>query len=411
MSGVSTLQDGASEHGKAPLAAIAATALVTLVDGFDAFSLSLMAAPLSADLNIPTAALGSIFASGMGGMILGGFGGGALADRFGRAKILMVALTLFGLAGLTMPFVTDATEVIVNRAIAGVGLGAAAPIGIALLGNSSGERPPSPLLMAMVWSCIGIGGVLASAFSYLITPSLGWEAIFVVGGILPLPIGLIAWFTYRHDDQKNIRANGSTAAKPSIRELFAPGFAGQTVAIAAMFLFGYISSSIVVNWLPTILHNRNASDLLISVSFALVSICGFLGSFVLGTFAKRFGIARTLFFSWGAAGICGFLSMAPALANVQLALVALTSQLLAVGSQSVSVALTTQTYRSTGLSSTAVGMMTSMGRIGQFSSLGLSGVLLAAGMPDTGVFALAGVSAAVAAGIALIIRRQTSPVR
>lgn len=60
-------------------------------------------------------------------MIFGAFAGGALADKRGRLRLLLAAPGLFGIAALTMALVSNTGEILINRLIAGIGLGAAAP--------------------------------------------------------------------------------------------------------------------------------------------------------------------------------------------------------------------------------------------------------------------------------------------
>ena len=117
--------------------------------------------------------MGTTFASAMGGMIIGAIVGGALADRVGRVRILIGSLALFGAAALFMPLANDAVQVSLNRLIAGIGLGAAAPIAVGLL-NRTGRRPPSELIIAAVVAGIPIGGSLAALFNYAFVSAWGW---------------------------------------------------------------------------------------------------------------------------------------------------------------------------------------------------------------------------------------------
>src|SRR5215469_2513388 len=184
-----------------PVAPIALAAAITILDGFDAFSFSLMAPQIGATLRIPTASLGVIFASVMAGMILGAIAGGALADRLGHLRVLYVALALFGASALALSLVsstglTGVDVISLNRLISGMGLGAAAPIAVGLL-NQSSERPPSELIIALVWAGIPLGGTLAALYKYAFVPVGAWRSIFVLGGILPLFVGLFAYRIFR----------------------------------------------------------------------------------------------------------------------------------------------------------------------------------------------------------------------
>ena len=115
--------------------------------------------------------------------------------------------------------------------------------------------------------------------------------------------------------------------------------------------------------------------------------------------------------AWAAASLCGLGAGIPTLGDVSVALLAIGGATLAAGSQALSVAFANAMHRARGLEATSVGLMTSMGRIGQFASLSLSGLLIRLGVPEPGLFAFAGASACIAAMIALLVTRHTTEPR
>lgn len=373
---------------------IAAAATVTVLDGFDAFSLSLMMPAVARDLHIQTTALGPIFASAMGGMILGAFAGGALADKIGRVPALLLALLLFGGAALTMPFVAHPGEIIANRLIAGIGLGAAAPIAVALL-NQGHERPPSAFVISLVWVGIGMGGMVAALFNYLFAARYGWRLIFVVGGAAALPAAAcVAWsFRGLHKPSRDL----GTGGRARLYDLFADGMAWRTIGVAGMFFFGFITTSIIVNWLPTILSHRAASPLTISVSFAGVNGGAVVVTAWLGWLASRgsAGVVRTL--AWGAAAVCGAAITLAASSTAAIAILAVTGAMIGAGGQALSIALANDLHRARGLQSSSIGFMAGSGRLGQFCALGISSTVVGWTGRETMVFGLAAFTAAIAA--------------
>lgn len=386
-----------------PTARIAAAASITTLDGFDAFSLSLMTPLFSRALHIDGAWLGPIFASATGGMIVGAFVGGALADTLGRLRALMITFALFGIAALTMPFVEGATDVIINRFVAGVGLGGAAPIAVALL-NREGEKPPTEFVVSLVWVGIGVGGTLAALFNYLFVAEHGWKLMFLVGGIAPIPVAAFAYAAFRSPTPRQIAA--TRPKRPSIAGIFLDGQWRSTLTVAAMFFLGFITTSIVVSWLPTILTNRGASALTIAVSFAGINGGAILTTVLFGMLAARGapGLVRTC--AWTGAGICGVGAAAMTVDADMLALMATLAAMVGAGGQALSVGLANALHRSRGLQSTSVGFMAASGRLGQFCALGLSSALVAATGHETAVFVLAGVTACAAALLSAFIARK-----
>lgn len=378
---------------------VCAALFITVLDGFDAFSLSLAGPRIAEDLGVPTAALGGIFASAMGGMIIGAFGGGALADKFGRLRVMLLSLAVFGGAALLMPWVTTGTGLMINRAAAGVGLGAAAPIAVALL-NRASSKPPSDLMIAIVWAGIAAGGIVAALYDYLLIPSLGWRSIFIAGGILPIPAGILAYAVFHRHEARS--GSSPTERRTRISRLLSRSRAAETTITAVMFLFGYVNSSVVVNWLPTILDHSGASPSMISAAFGAVNVGAVVGMVGLAVLSSRLQSAWTLVFAWGCAGALALVASLPGITAAVMALLAIGSYTVAAGAQALSVAFANRLHRDVGLESSTVGLMVSAGRIGQFAGLSVSGLLLAVNMPERGVFAMAGICACVAAGIALL---------
>lgn len=377
--------------------AIAAAAIVTVLDGFDALSMSLAAPKLASELGVAPSALGLIFASTLGGMIVGAFAGGALAEKVGRVRVLVGALLLFGLAALTMAIVTSAGEIVLNRVVAGIGLGAAAPLAVALL-NRSGRVPPSDFTVSLVWAGIAVGGILAALFNYLVIPVFGWRSIFITGGLLPLPAALLVVLVFRADARDPI---GATPRRPVLSDLFTAGAAGATFATALMFFLGYVTTSVINNWLPTILTHGKASASLVSLAFAGINIGSAVSTLALGYLSSRARMPYLLAAAWALTGGCVAAAALPSIGLEAVSLFAIGGATLGAGTQALSVAVANRLHRSRGLESATVGLMVSAGRIGQFSALSLSGVLVGHGLPERSLFAFAGLSAVLAAGVAL----------
>lgn len=380
-------------------AIVATAAAVTTLDGFDAMSLSLMAPQIIRDLGIPTASLGPIFGSVFIGLLVGALVGGATADRLGHVRTLVGSLVLFGCAALAMPLMHTANAILVNRVIAGIGLGAAAPIAVALMASFPFLRI-STFAIASVWAGIALGGVLAAAFNYLVVPTLGWQSLFIAGGLLPIPVAVAIIGVFRgHGIKKSLER------RPGIAALFQRGLAARSAVTAAMFFFGYVVTSMLVSWLPTVLNHRGASALLVSSAFISINIGSTLGAVGLGFLAQRFAARSMLSIAWALAGLC-LLGMAMSAFGVgALALLAAAGGTVAAGGQALSVALASRLYPGGGLEATSIGLMVGFGRLGQIIALNLSGSVLAHGVAEQGIFAIAAVSASVAAICAVFLVR------
>ena len=114
---------------------------------------------------------------------------GRLADVYGRRRPYLVAICLFLLGSMLCGISTSMTQLILFRALQGIGAGGLLPLGMVILGDmfSLAERARAQALFAGVWGVASIAGPLVGA---LLTESASWRWIFFMN----LPFGAAAAF-------------------------------------------------------------------------------------------------------------------------------------------------------------------------------------------------------------------------
>jgi MFS transporter, DHA2 family, multidrug resistance protein len=168
--------------------AVGALVLASLVVGFDVTILSLALPAMAGDLGANNVQLQwfvtsytLVFAAGM-------IPAGVLGDRYGRKKVLLVALVIFGLASLACAYSTSSGTFIAARAVLGLGAALIMPTTLSLLPVmfSDEERPKA------------IGAVAGAAMlAYPLGPILGgyllnhfwWGAVFLIN----VPVVILAF--------------------------------------------------------------------------------------------------------------------------------------------------------------------------------------------------------------------------
>jgi AAHS family benzoate transporter-like MFS transporter len=170
--------------------ALGVIALCWLIVVFDGYDLIVYGATIPALLDepgwslTPTAA-GRIGSLAFAGMLIGALAGGAIADRFGRRRTIIVSVIWFstftGLCGWSSgPEAFGAL-----RFVGGLGLGALVPSANALTAEFVGDRWRSVVSTAMM-SGVPIGGSIAAVVALDAIPAFGWESLYFLGfsGIL-----------------------------------------------------------------------------------------------------------------------------------------------------------------------------------------------------------------------------------
>ena len=129
---------------------------------------------------------------------------GALADRFGRKRILLIGLALFTIASGVCGAAN--TSLMLNTARVFQGAGAALQLSAALAILAHGFHGAARAKAFAFWgSVIGIATTLGPVVGGLITQSLGWQWAFYIN--IPIGLLLIALVQYAVTDSKDPHAN------------------------------------------------------------------------------------------------------------------------------------------------------------------------------------------------------------
>jgi MFS transporter, putative metabolite:H+ symporter len=123
------------------------------------------------------------------GMVIGTWLAGVLGDRFGRRFSYQFNLLLFGLASLAGALAPSMTWLIVARLFMGIGLGAEIVVGYVTLAEFVPPKMRGRWLSGLA-IVTNSALFISSLVGYLIIPSLGWRAMFVIAGIG----ALIVWY-------------------------------------------------------------------------------------------------------------------------------------------------------------------------------------------------------------------------
>jgi EmrB/QacA subfamily drug resistance transporter len=170
--------------------ALGALALATLAVGLDGTVLSVALPTLARDLNAATADLQWFTTAYLLVLAAGLLPAGMLGDRFGRKRLLLVALVLFGAASVACAFATSTGQLIAARAALGLGAAVIMPLSAAVLTVLFDEQERPRALT--VW-------VTASALGIPLGPLVGgwlldhywWGSVFLINVPMVL-IGLFA---------------------------------------------------------------------------------------------------------------------------------------------------------------------------------------------------------------------------
>ncbi|MDQ6788109.1 MAG: MFS transporter [Acidobacteriota bacterium] len=255
---------------------------------------------------------------------------GKLSDLYGRRVLYQIGIAVFLLGSVLSGMSASMTQLIIFRAVQGLGAGALVPLGMTIIGDifTLKERAKMQAYFSGVWGLSSVVGPIVGGF---ITDQLSWRWVFYIN----LPIGLAAAFIMgialkepKHTERPAIDYAGATLLMASITLMMLALVEGGTT-IETLFApenLIFIGGSVILILLFVIVERRAADPIIpfhlfqnrtVSVSvgagflagvamFGVISFVPLFAQGALGSSATEAGSLLTpLMLSWVSMSVVG----------------------------------------------------------------------------------------------------------
>jgi AAHS family 4-hydroxybenzoate transporter-like MFS transporter len=378
------------------LGLLAGCLLLTMIDGFDTQSIGFVGPAIIRAWHLSPASLGPIFSAGLFGALVGAVGCGRLGDRFGRLRMLAFSVLLFAAGMMATAWAGSAPGLVVLRFLTGIGLGGALPNLLALAAGQAPARFRATSLSAVLIG-IPLGASIGGFSSVALIEARGWQAVFVMGGLVPLPILLMVWALASYPVPLKIDVPSSASAAPSgFAAVLAPRYRAGTLLLWSVTCCCAMLTYTLASWLPTLLTERGFAMREAVLATGLLNLGAVLGGAGCGRLSDLRGPYPVIAAAYvlGAAAIA-MIGVATGFGFGPVLVAIFTAAVLALGGQTGVGVLSTVFYDAP-LRATGVGLALGFGRVGAALGPLLIGMLLAAGTRITTLFLIGG-------GVALLI--------
>ncbi len=101
---------------------------------------------------------------------------GRIADLYGRKKLFLIGLTLFGAASLLATLAWDPASFLAGRALQGLGAAVIVPTGMSLLTTTFPEGPLRDKAIGISGTLLSLGFTIGMVLGGVMTDTLGWRS-------------------------------------------------------------------------------------------------------------------------------------------------------------------------------------------------------------------------------------------
>jgi MFS transporter, AAHS family, benzoate transport protein len=353
------------------------------LDGFDLVVIGAVIPVLleSGDLGFTPAAATTAATIGLVGVGIGAVAIGPLTDRFGRRLSLISCVTLFSVLTLAIPLAQDVTQFTTLRFLAGLGLGACLPTALAYMSEHAATGRGGSAVTRMMTG-YHVGAVLTALLALILIEPLGWQSMFVVGGLAGLATVPFLWAKLPESEAYLTavgRRDNGAPAKVHSTDVVKGRYLRVSIGLCVASFMGLLLVYGLNTWLPTIMGEAGYS-INAGVGLLLVLNLGaVIGLLVAGSISDARGNKPTVLLWFGLAAF--FLAvLSIKMDSTVLVYAAVTLAGIFVFSAQVLVYAFVGHLYPPEIRGTALGMAAGVGRVGAIVGPTIGGALLTAGI-------------------------------
>lgn len=388
--GPQPVQAPSRQHGSwtgLQLLVVALCVAVNMLDGMDVLAMSYVAPTLQAEWHMGSERMGLIFSAAIAGMALGSLVIAPLADRYGRRPLVLASLALSSCAMLLSGLADNAAQLMVLRALVGIGIGSVLPTMAALVAEYAPEANRT-FSVCLLYAGYPLGAMLAGFVGTWAIPLHGWRAMLVGVGAVSLATCPLLWALLPESTQyqrlrgMDLPGASGTASEPGpwqgetgIRGLFSEGRAPGTLLLWSATISGFMALWFVISWTPKLAQIAGLDGAQGILAGTLFNVGALLGTIALGWLSRKLPLHRLIALFLLPAALAMTALGALRMPAMSFLVTVLAMGILLQGGFNGIYPLAARLYPAA-VRSTGIGWATGMGRIGAVVGPALGGMLI-----------------------------------
>ena len=355
---------------------------VAFFEGFDLQAPGIAAKGIAETFALDQVQMGYVFSLGVFGMLFGAFFGGRVADFLGQKKVLMLSIAIFGLF-MSLTAIAPSMEILyAARFFTGLGLGAAMPTMISVVGDEATEANRGKL-NSLMYCGLPVGAIFVAGLAILFK-DISWHTLFLIGGLTPLVLLPFMAIILKDKPKKVAVEQAADEAVPGMVEvLFKKQQYKYTMPLWVGFFFTLMINYILISWLPNLLMEQGLEKPQAFMVMLVFQVGAVIGTLALGYLLDRLKLWQMAVIIYSGLFIALVLLFTSSSIPV-LVLAGFMGGIFSTGGQSILYGISPIFYSGTG-KVTGVGSAISLGRLGAMTGPLLTGKILAIGLGTTGI--------------------------
>lgn len=267
-----------------------------ILDGMDYMIYPLVIGTIIAQWQVPAATAGFAVTATLLASAVGGWLAGILADRVGRVRTLQITVIWFSVFSLLCALAQSFDQLIVCRALLGLGFGGEWTAGAVLIGETIRPQFRGRAVgsvqsgWALGW---GAAVLLQAVFYTMLPPEEAWRWMFAFGALPAVAVAFLRRFV--PEPAVAVRTLQSAAVKAPFWAIFQPPVLKATIITALIGTGAQGGYYAITTWVPLFLKTERHISIIGSTLYLAVLISGSFAGYLTGAWlSDRIG-RRNLF--------------------------------------------------------------------------------------------------------------------
>jgi AAHS family 4-hydroxybenzoate transporter-like MFS transporter len=262
--------------------------VLNMIDGMDLLVLTYIAPALQRLWQVSPAQLSIVFSAGLAGMAVGGLGLAPMADRFGRKRMIIVAIALMAVAMYVSSYSTSVAMLAGIRFFVGIGIGTVLAC-IAAIAARIAPAKHRNFAVGVLQAGYPIGAMLTGFVAVWALPRFGWQNVLI--GTAAVSLLFVPVVAAILPEAQPATAGGARPAAP-LRETVAGERMKLSLLLWTATICGFMALYFITSWITKLAIEAGLAEGNAIIASAIYNFGAFAGTVASSIAATRINVNR-----------------------------------------------------------------------------------------------------------------------